>query len=826
MRENRRRGKQPDMGKRAASAAGSTGHAESSVVGVKRFRNPLFNFWDHRYFLNEPVLARAEPNNLMSNPEISMSNVPEDIYRAQVEAMFSDFHSVWIGAFAGALATLVVSFECANVDFALISLSMAVLGLLRCALMSAYIRRRPFIVGRKAQRRWEILYVIGASGYVGLLGLASILSFTAAGDEFARILNLTGLAFFLMGIPGRNFASNLLVNVLLAVSSISIFSALGLGGRYYWLLGLLVVLPSFVAMRRISIRLRGVYLDALVKARYVSVLVDRFDTALNNMPYGLAMLDAAGGVVVTNQRLADLLKLGGNVKEKNTTLDKLLRQSAEAGCVLENEINGVLSGLQIRSTGKAFEELLLHTTNGRTLNLTLQPMANGGAVVLFEDVTERKITQARINELARFDPLTGLPNRTEFRELAEGVLGSMPPSLPCAVMFVDLDHFKQVNDTLGHAVGDKLLGAVAERLLFATSQGDLVARFGGDEFVVLLKDVTDRAYVAGVARGIIEKLSNPYQIGDHLIGSGASIGIALASPDCADIGSLLRNADMALYQSKAEGRGTWRFFELEMEVKAQSRRNLEFDLRRALDNDEFELYFQPIYNLEKKRFSGCEALIRWNHPTRGRVPPAVFVPVAEEMGLILRLDEWVLKSACKACATWPSDTRVAVNVSALHFRDRQVVEAVKAALDASQLTPHRLEVELTETALLQNIQKTRAVLTELRQLGVRISLDDFGTGYSSLSYLSSLPFNKIKIDRSFLQGLERDGRALRLLSGISRLSADLGMLVVMEGVETEDELSLITGYTAVDEIQGYLFSKPIPMREIFELFSERKLSAA
>jgi predicted signal transduction protein with EAL and GGDEF domain len=359
-----------------------------------------------------------------------------------------------------------------------------------------------------------------------------------------------------------------------------------------------------------------------------------------------------------------------------------------------------------------------------------------------------------------------------------------------------------------------------------TSSADLVARFGGDEFVVLLRAVSDRGHVAGIARAIIEQLSKPYQIGAHQIGIGASIGIAIASENCLDIGSLLRNADMALYQAKAEGRNTWRFFEAELEIKAQSRRNLELDLRRALGENEFELHFQPIYNLAKKRFSSCEALIRWNHPTRGRVPPTVFVPVAEEMGLILELDDWVLRNACSACAAWPTDVRVAVNISALHFRDRQVVESVKAALGESQLAPHRLEIELTETALLQNIQMTRSVLNELRQTGVRISLDDFGTGYSSLSYLNSLPFNKIKIDRSFLRGLERESRALKLLNGITRLSADLGLLVVMEGVETEEEFKLITGHTAVDEIQGFLLSRPAPMNEISAMFNERELSAA
>jgi diguanylate cyclase (GGDEF)-like protein len=771
----------------------------------------------------------------MANRRFLDGGVPEDIYRAQVDAMFVDFRSLWVGALAAALTALCVSFESSNAEFAIIALALTLVGLLRCFVMSKY--SRPGSVARSADalRRWEIVYVAGAALHVGLLGAFCIVAFMKGGDTFARVTSLTVAAFFLIGIPGRNFASNLLVNVLLLVAGALIFTALSIGGGYYWFLGFLVVLPSFVTMRKISLRLRGVYLDALLKARDVSVLADRFDTALNNMPYGLAMLDKEGSVVVTNHRLIDLLKLQPGVADAKVTIEELLRRSAEAGGVAENEITEVVNGLHLRIGGETFEELVLQTTNGRMLDLTLQPMANGGAVVLFEDVTERKITQARINELARFDSLTGLPNRTEFHERAESLLISTDvsgtsvataPDLSCAMMFVDLDQFKQVNDTLGHSVGDKLLRAVAERLLVTTSTADLVARFGGDEFVVLLRAATDRGHVAETARAIIEELSKPYQIGDHQIGVGASIGIATVSENCADIGSLLRNADMALYQAKAEGRNTWRFFEAELEIKAQSRRNLEFDLRRAFERGEFELYFQPIYNLAKKRFSSCEALIRWNHPTRGRVPPAVFVPVAEEMGLIVQLDDWVLQNACSACAAWPNDVRVAVNVSALHFRDRQVVETVKSALRDSQLAPHRLEIELTETAVLQNIQMTRSLLTELRQIGVRISLDDFGTGYSSLSYLNSLPFSKIKIDRSFLRGLERESRALKLLNGITRLSADLGLLVVMEGVETEEEFKLITDHTAVDEIQGFLLSRPAPKKEISAMFDARERSAA
>src|ERR1700678_67811 len=373
----------------------------------------------------------------MANRRFLDGGVPEDIYRAQVDAMFVDFRSLWVGALAAALTALCVSFESSNAEFAIIALALTLVGLLRCFVMSKY--SRPGSVARSADalRRWEIVYVAGAALHVGLLGAFCIVAFTKGGDTFARVTSLTVAAFFLIGIPGRNFASNLLVNVLLLTAGALIFIALSVGGGYYWFLGFLVVLPSFLTMRKISLRLRGVYLDALLKARDVSVLADRFDTALNNMPHGLAMLDNDGRVVVTNQRLLDLLKLQPRFSDTKATIEELLHHSAEAGGVCKDEISEVVDGLHLRIGGEAFEELLLQTTNGRTLDLTLQPMPNGGAVVLFEDVTERKITQARINELARFDSLTGLPNRTEFHERAEDILSSAPSS-SCAIMFVDL----------------------------------------------------------------------------------------------------------------------------------------------------------------------------------------------------------------------------------------------------------------------------------------------------------------------------------------------------------------------------------------------------
>ena len=345
-----------------------------------------------------------------------------------------------------------------------------------------------------------------------------------------------------------------------------------------------------------------------------------------------------------------------------------------------------------------------------------------------------------------------------------------------------------------------------------------MARLGGDEFVVLVEAVDTIAEIEAMARAIVGDLTLPFEIAGNHIRLSASIGIARAVDVGADLSALLKSADMALYQAKADGRAVWRFFEPRMETRARERRNLEFDLRLALENEQLDIAYQPIFNVAKGEFLGCEALLRWRHPVHGQISPSVFVPIAEEIGLVVKLDEWVLRRACRAAMAWPPDTKVAANFSAIHFQTAEIIATVSSALAESGLAPQRLEVEITESALLQNKQFARTILSDLRKLGVRISLDDFGTGYSSLSYLHSLPLNKIKIDRSFLNELEADARARKLLNGVTRLSRDLGLTIVVEGVETEDQFTLVTGATPVDEIQGFYFSPPIPQDEITELF--------
>jgi diguanylate cyclase (GGDEF)-like protein len=454
--------------------------------------------------------------------------------------------------------------------------------------------------------------------------------------------------------------------------------------------------------------------------------------------------------------------------------------------------------------------------NGRTLEFTVQPMENGGMVILVEDVTERKIAEAKINHLARFDPLTGLPNRNVLHDRMALALNDWRPDNMCAIHFIDLDQFKQVNDTLGHTRGDMLLEAVAHRLRENIRDADVISRFGGDEFVILQAPIKSVDQAETLAARVLDALGGTYELDGHKVVVTASIGIAIAK-DQIDPEQFLRNADIALYQAKSEGRGTWRWFEAKMEASAQARRALEFDLRNATESEAFELYYQPLFNLKTRRIEACEALLRWPHHERGMVSPAEFIPVAEEMGLIVEIGNQALYKACLECRRWPGDTAVAVNLSSIQFDRSNVPALVRETLAATNLPAHRLEIEITESTLLQNTRRTRADLDKLAELGVKISLDDFGTAYSSLSYLHSFPFHKVKIDQSFLQGLEDDERRVTLLRGMTRLSAQLGLCVVVEGVETQEQFDLLAGEDSIDEVQGYLLCRPMPAADLRKL---------
>ncbi len=559
------------------------------------------------------------------------------------------------------------------------------------------------------------------------------------------------------------------------------------------------------------------FVKALMSSFREAALAGQFDTALNNMPHGLCMFRPDGRLAVMNHRFSEMMNLPDDIVHRGVGAADIVDACVRAGSIPNASGKIILSEIE-NSQARDITTTDPDAVRGRSLSWTFQPMAGGGAVVLLEDITERRNAEARIRHLARYDELTALPNRVNFRDEIERLLRvQRDAGQRSALLFVDLDQFKQVNDTLGHPCGDQLLCAVAGRLRDMLRPEDFVARFGGDEFVVFQRNIQSSEDAAALARRVVDHLSERYKIDNHLVEIGASVGIAMTSADIS-ADTLIKNADMALYRAKADGRGTFCFFREELAQIVEARRVLELDLRKALANEEFELFYQPLVNLKSGKLSTCEALLRWNHPARGTISPVDIIPIAEDMGLIVDLGRWILRKACMECMKWPAAVSVAVNFSPQQFHQRDVLSEVRYALDVSGLPAHRLEIEITESSLLRNTQLTHDVLSQLRAIGVRISLDDFGTGYSSLSYLHNFPLQKVKIDRSFLEGIDAD-RPLTLLRGVARLSADLGMSVVVEGIETNEQLELISVDGTVTEAQGYLFSRPVSAVQVRQLLN-------
>ena len=747
-----------------------------------------------------------------------IGDLPAEIYIPLVDALYSDIKSLYIGSAAASVAALLVAFKNGEPIIYLCAVAIVIVTAARTVDMRAYWRLRPGLNTVGAVRRWEDRYTVGAAIYAALLGGWTFATFYLTTDSFSWLFSFAVTLAYLVGTPGRNFASNRLVTAQIIGEGIPLSAAMFYaGGLYYAVFGF-VLLPFFVALKFISDRLRRTLLDAVIANRDVGLIARRFDTALNNMPHGLAMFDADQRLVVINRRLVEILGLAEGTDRLGQSIRELVSESVDAGKILRSELDQFATDFETRLIARTPDNLVTEHQDGRTLSLTFQPMENGGSVVVIEDISARRAAEAKITRLARFDTLTGLPNRTHMGELMQGALAA-EGSRPCAVLFIDLDGFKQVNDTLGHQRGDILLRAVADRLRRIVRDTDLVARFGGDEFVILQRPVAGRDDAAAFAERIAAAIGGSYDVEGNQVIVGATIGIALSPADGSSVDHLLKIADMALYWAKQDRKGSYRFCETSMDARAHARRTLELDLRRALATDAFEVHYQPIINLKKRRLASCEALLRWPHPERGMVPPSEFVPVAEDMGLIIQLGEWVLRQACQACALWPGDVRVAVNLSVNQFKNSDVVQTIKGALAEAKLDPSRLEVEITESLLLQDTVTTRNTLLAIRKLGVRVSLDDFGTGYSNLSYLQSLPLTKLKIDRSFVPQDDHDKRSLVLLLGMANLGAELGMAVTVEGIEKPAQLDLVMAEAAVTEVQGFLFSPAIPAREIRTLLN-------
>jgi len=523
----------------------------------------------------------------------------------------------------------------------------------------------------------------------------------------------------------------------------------------------------------------------------------RLEAALDNMNQGLCLFGADGRLAIANRRFVEMF----GQPQAQAPVEMVLRD-AGLQLLLESTRDGAVAALSC------------DLPDGRSIAVSQKGVVSGGWVATYEDISERRATEERLSHMARHDALTGLPNRLLFGEHMQHALARARRGNGIALLFLDLDRFKIVNDTLGHSAGDALLCAVTQRLRDCTRETDLVVRFGGDEFGIVQETANQPIDATALARRLVEVLSQPFDIDRQEIVIGTSIGIALSTEGSETAEALVKCAELALYRAKDEGRGTFRFFEAEMDAAMQVRRALELDLRRALAEEQFELFYQPL--VHAGGIAGFEALLRWHHPGRGLVSPAVFIPVAEEIGLIGVIGAWVLKRACMDAAGWPGALKVAVNLSPAQFRTRLLAEDAAHALSMSGLPATRLELEITESVLIQDEESVLETLHALRRLGIRIAMDDFGTGYSSLSYLRRFPFDKIKIDQSFVRGMAEQEDCRTIVRAVIGLGRSLGMAVNAEGVETVEQLAALRT-EGCGEIQGYFFSKPRPGGEVAEM---------
>jgi diguanylate cyclase (GGDEF)-like protein len=547
----------------------------------------------------------------------------------------------------------------------------------------------------------------------------------------------------------------------------------------------------------------------------------RLDIAINNMTHGLLLFDSSARLVIWNQRYVEMYGVSPDVLKRGASFRDIAAYRKQTGS-FEGDIDEYCAALQ-------HNKLFVTTTTaatGRIIQIANNPVAGGGWVCSHEDITERKQSDQRIAHMAHHDALTNLPNRVLFREHLEQQLAGIPADEQLAVLYLDIDEFKSINDSLGHMVGDELLKAIAAALSRCVKGDGFVARLGGDEFAIVQSAISGPDEVTGLVTRIYEAIRQPYECLGHQLVADASIGIALAPQQGADLDQILKNADLAMYSAKAAGRRTHRFFEAEMDTRARARRALELDMRQAIADGDFELHYQPLVSLQDNTITGCEALLRWRHPKLGMISPADFIPVAEETGLINQLGEWVLFTACAEAATWPDGLKVAINVSPVQFKSSGLALRIVEALGKSGLAANRLELEITEAVLIRDDDAALAILHQLRAIGVRIALDDFGTGYSSLSYLQRFPFDKIKIDRCFVSDIAEPGVSSCIVQAVVNIAAARDMTTTAEGIETEQQRELLRALGCT-EMQGWLFSAAKPAAELKQLlFAHRARQAA
>ncbi|WDR04421.1 EAL domain-containing protein [Devosia rhodophyticola] len=749
-------------------------------------------------------------------------SLPTLDYVSIVRSVYGDRRALLFGAFASAAAAGLSAYRSQSFALFLIAVAFVAVGFIRYHNMRAFWRAAIDSEDVEAAEYWEIRATIGGGMVALVYGLWCLVSMLLVSDPYAELVSISLSMAAMVGVCARNFGLDRLVAIQTVLLSVPLAMGLFFRGDFYHpvLAGLLVIM--LISFRKLATDIRTILLSAVHGRVEASRLAGELDMAMRTLQHGLCMLDEQGRVRVANDRAVRLLGLLGIDNMIGANFTDVAQKLSESDIVSEAVVRRLMSLVAKRGTGK----ILLCLPGDRYCEVTISSRRTN-TVLLFEDISERVAAEERINYLARHDGLTGLPNRTHFttvvaedlqdrREAAS--LGA--PDRIVALTIVDIDDFKHVNDALGHVVGDQLLKEAGRRLREAVGSQCTLARLGGDEFIIYRNQMIDPTEAEQDAEAILRAFAQPFALVETAISVNVSVGVVVNPPISDDLDGLMAKADLALYAAKGDGKARSQIFHAQMDVDYHYRQRLKADLQEAITNGALTLAFQPLLDLATNKVVCCEALARWDHPSLGSISPTVFIPLAEETGLITDITNWVLSAAARQCQNWPADISVAVNISARDFRGGDVGQMVTNALETSGLAAHRLEIEVTESALIEERDLAQAVLDMLVERGIGIALDDFGTGYSSLSYLQALPFSKLKIDRSFVADIATNPRSRRLLANVARLGRDLDLTVVAEGIETAEQLKVLQDYTSVDLVQGFLFGRPLAASGIGALIDQ------
>jgi diguanylate cyclase (GGDEF)-like protein len=743
------------------------------------------------------------------------------VYRLLVASLFSSPASIIPGGIAGVLAPALCWNATGTRIFLELALLTALIVVLRAVTVFRYCRTDQRHQTLEDTKRWDREFFVGATAFSVSVGLNCLVALTTTDDTASHLTAVSATIALSSGYVARNAGRPFFVTlqllgfcVPLAVGLLSSenthYHPIGYYAFFYIITNIAITLSIHRNLLALSRATRtSESLASELQKQNVTL-----DAALNHMTHGLVMFDASQALAVCNRRFREMYGLPEELTRPGTPLSAI-----ESFLVEEDILNRDHAGELIQCCQRVLriqQETLCEITtgHGRALVVTVGSVSDGGIVVHTEDATERKHTEAKIERMARFDELTGLANRFEFgTALKKACRRLSQTKRPFSVMYVDLDNFKQINDSLGHNSGDAVLVETARRLQANSRYGDVVARFGGDEFVLIHFGLSEEDGAA-TARMIVNAMSKPIEVDTKTIYVTASVGVAFAPVHGTKPSDLLRHADMALYRAKEEGRSAAVVFSPEMAAAVSERNELETHLRKASETSSLSLHYQPIVDIETRRIVAFEALMRWPHPMRGPVSPGVFIPIAEEIGLIGNLGDWAIRQACIDASGWPTEIGVAVNVSPLQFRHpAKLIETVIDALRISGIAPSRLSLEVTESLLIEDQESTLNAIHELRRIGVRLSLDDFGTGYSSLAYLATYPFSQVKIDRSFAEDVTSDPNSQYIIQAVCELAHRFNMRVVVEGIETEEQLQAIRTLGA-ERAQGFLFGRAEPLEAI------------